>query len=176
MHRGFQSQLNNFRANKSEFESVSFRSIENMQGQDGDKKKMKRFRYADIGSVSLRGITKKIESNMVVDHELKEKAATQLNDWINRRVTGYLIFQNTMTHNSVEHGEKDNLKGMGVHQNNVMGQKWKNLNEEYRDEYRNLAKEYRKILRKEIEAYENYDDITELIELFDQKIKKIRKE
>jgi hypothetical protein len=172
------SPPSHFQRMRAENDMVNFRSIENMQGYgyDGDKKKSKRFRHADIGSTSLRGITKKIESTNEVNPEIREKAINELNDWINRRVTGYLIFQNTMNSNPVEITDKDNYKELGIHMNNVTGQKWKNMNEEDRDEYKNLAKEYRKMLRKEIEAYENYDDITDLIEKFDRKIKKIRKE
>lgn len=166
---------------KKEIKYETFRTLDNLAPSnlsDAERKKLnKRFRHVDIGSTSLRGITKNIASSGDnIDPEVKEKAINQLNEWINRRVTGYLIFQNTMNQNPLEQTDKGNYKELGIHLNNITGQKWKNLNDEDRDEYRNLAKEYRKILRKEIEAYENYDDITDLIEQFDQKIKKIKKE
>lgn len=65
---------------------------------------------------------------------------------------------------------------MGVHLNSVAGSKWKGLTESEKEEYKNIAKEYRKMFRREIEEYENYEDLTDLIEKLDYKIKKLRKD
>lgn len=147
-------------------------SIDNMPTID---KKMVKRRYLDIGSHSLRNLRKEFETKEDdLDQEAREKAVNSLNDWINRRITGYLIFQNTVSAGKGE--DKLAYKEMGVHLNSVAGQKWKGLPEEEKEEYKMLAKYYRRIFRDEIYTYENYDDFTSLIEKLDIKIKKLKKE
>jgi len=135
-----------------------------------DKKKKRRF--TEIGSHSLRNLKKEFEHKD--DSETgREKALSSLSDWINRRITGYLIFQNTLNTNG---NEKSTYREAGVHLNSVAGQKWKSLTESEKEEYKVIAKEYRKSFRREIEEYENYEDLTDLIEKLDYKIKNLRKE
>lgn len=137
------------------------------------EKRIKR-RFLEIGSHSLRNLKKEFESKDEEDEEgARDKAISSLNDWINRRITGYLIFQNTINTKS---DEKSNYRELGIHLNSIAGQKWKGLTEEEKEEYKNLAKKFRKTFREEIENYENYDDFTSLIEKLDIKIKKLKKE
>ncbi len=148
-----------------------FNNITNIENFATTDKKKKR-RFMEIGSHSLRNLKKEFE-NKDDDETTRNKAIASLNDWINRRITGYLVFQNTL---SSKMGDKNNYREMGIHLNSVAGSKWKSLNDDERDEYKNLAKDYRKAFRREIEEYENYDDLADLIEKLDVKIKKIKKE
>lgn len=153
---------------------VKFKSLEN---EASTEKKRRRLRFPDIESHSLRNLTKSFDPMEYPDNnKLKNKAIGSLNDWINRRITGYLVFQNTINSNQIERDEKKGFKQMGFHLNKLTGQKWKNLTEEEREEYKELAKDFRKNFRKEIEEYENYEDVTDLIEKLDHRIKKIKKE
>jgi HMG (high mobility group) box len=142
------------------------------EAQTADRKKR---RFVEIGSVSLRNLKKEFDSkDDDPTDETKEKAVEKMNDWINRRITGYLIFQNTLNQSRID--DKTNYKELGVHLNSVAGQKWKSLPEEEKAEYKGLAKYYRRQFRDEIENYESYDDFTTLIERLDHKIKRLRKE
>jgi Chromatin-associated proteins containing the HMG domain len=149
-----------------------FNNITNLNSNFVSTDKKKKRRFLEIGSHSLRNLKKEFE-NKEDDEATRNKAIASLNDWINRRITGYLVFQNTI---SSKLDDKNNYREMGIHLNSVAGSKWKNLTEDERDEYKNLAKAYRKAFRKEIEEFENYEDLTDLIERLDTKIKKLKKE
>lgn len=134
--------------------------------------KKKKVRILDLGSNSLRNLKKEFDNKALENDTVKNQAITCLSDWINRRLTGYLIFQNTLGATN----EKSQLKGMGVHLNSLAGKKWKELPEGERNEYNELAKSFRKEFRLEIENYDNYDNYDDLIEKLDRKIKKLKKD
>lgn len=144
-------------------------------------KKKKRSRFNEIESQSLRNLKREIEkaeeefdgSNKV---QKREKVIATLNDWINRRITGYLIFQNTMNTDPEETKDKAAYIEKGMHLNSVMGKKWKSLTEKEKEEYRALAKEYRKPFKLEVQHLENFASVNDLLETLDEKIKKIKKE
>lgn len=145
-----------------------------------DRKKRK-IRFSDIDSQALRNVKKTIEEKENASpNDMKDRAndtaVTKLLDWINRRITGYLLFQNTVSHDPRNMKEKEQYSEMGVHLNHLIGQKWKALSPEERDEYRLLAKQYRRDFKKDIEIYHESEDLTDLIESLDLKIKKLKKE
>lgn len=143
-----------------------------MNNQDTVKKRRKNFKESDINSQSLKKLKKICESS---DQEgsmsKKEKLISSLNDWINRRITGYLIFQNSM---NGEGAKRPGISDTGVHLNHATGSKWKTMSEKEKEEYKNLAKEYRKIFKREVEECENLENTNDIIEEFDEKIKKIK--
>jgi len=145
-----------------------------------DRKKRK-IRFSDIDSQALRNMKKEIEekenaSPGDLKDTAKDTAVNKLLDWINRRITGYLLFQNTVSHDPRNLKEKEQYSELGVHLNHLIGQKWKALSAEEKDEYRLLAKKYRKDFKKDIEIYHETEDLTDLIESLDLKIKKLKKE
>lgn len=67
-----------------------FKSLEN---EASTEKKRRRIRFPEIDSHSLRNLTKTFDHRDYNDqNNLKNKAIGSLNDWINRRITGYLVF------------------------------------------------------------------------------------
>lgn len=101
----------------------------------------------------------------------KRARVKDLHDWINRRVTGYLIFQNTMQDMGLEKEHKDE------HLNRIAGDKWKALTKAEREEYRSLAMNARVQLKREFRNVEiDNPDIKDLQELVEKRIKKVKKE
>ena len=93
-----------------------------------------------------------------------------LHDWINRRVTGYLIFHNTM-HDGLDKDDEDD------HLNRLAGKKWQELSKVEKEEYNSFAMNVRVSLKKQFKDVDNDDpELKELQERVDQKIKKIKKE
>lgn len=152
--------------------STAKKQQRDMNNQDTVKKRRKNFKETDINSQSLKKL-KKICENTDQDGSAtkKEKLISSLNDWINRRITGYLIFQNSMNNTT---GKRPGISDTGVHLNHATGSKWKTMSEKEKEEYKNLAKEYRKIFKREVEECENLENTNDIIEEFDEKIKKIK--
>jgi len=152
--------------------STARKQQRDMNNQETVKKRRKNFKETDINSQSLKKL-KKICENTEQDGSAtkKEKLISSLNDWINRRITGYLIFQNSM--NSAG-SKRPGISDTGVHLNHATGSKWKTMSEKEKEEYKNLAKEYRKIFKREVEECENLENTNDIIEEFDEKIKKIK--
>lgn len=143
--------------------------------------KRNRPRFFDIESQSLRNLLKEFEEKENSDPNSttpidKKKAAKALHDWINRRITGYLIFQNTLNNDPDTIKDKEHSTELGIHQNHLIGQKWKTLTKEEKDEYKKLAVEYRKNFRGTIDELESTGNLNELIESLDNQIKKIKRE
>jgi len=105
----------------------------------------------------------------------KEKMMTSLSDWINRRITGYLVFQNTMN-SDPDQDKEGGISETGVHLNQAMGKRWKSLSEEEREEFKALAKDFRKDFKQDLEENEDFDDTDALIETLDERIKKLKRE
>ena len=100
-----------------------------------------------------------------------ERGIHNLHDWINRRVTGYLIFQNTMHDQGLEKEREDD------HLNRIAGKKWKKLTKAEKEEYKSLALSTRVLFKKEFREVDKDDpDWSELQELIDQKLKRVKKE
>ena len=97
-----------------------------------------------------------------------ERGVHNLHDWINRRVTGYLIFQNSV---HVEKGDEED------HLNSVTGKKWKALTKAEKEEYKSIALNARVDLKKEFDNVDIDDEeIKDLQEQIEKKLKKIKKE
>jgi len=150
----------------------------NYNNQETTKKK-KKVTENGLDSQALRNIKKEIEKKEGMeeefddDHDLKgseDKLTSYLCNWINRRITGYLLFQNTM--NSSISDKDKGISETGVHLNHTMGSKWKALTEREKQEYKNLALQYRAIFKREVE--EKPHKTKDLLEEFDEKIKKIK--
>ena len=93
-----------------------------------------------------------------------------LHDWINRRITGYLIFQNTFA-GTIGRG-KD-----GSHLNSIAGQQWKKLSKAEKEEYKSLALNVRVNLKKEYRDVDKESpELKELQDLIEKAIKKVKKE
>eukprot|EP00331_Platyophrya_macrostoma_P020065 CAMPEP_0176475834 /NCGR_PEP_ID=MMETSP0127-20121128/43818_1 /TAXON_ID=938130 /ORGANISM="Platyophrya macrostoma, Strain WH" /LENGTH=452 /DNA_ID=CAMNT_0017871457 /DNA_START=1 /DNA_END=1359 /DNA_ORIENTATION=- len=106
------------------------------------------------------------------DSGAKKVRVKGLHDWINRRVTGYLIYQNTI-HD--EGGlEKDHA---GDHLNRVAGEKWKSMSQDEKNEYKEIALRARKFLKKDVRDVDIDDpNIKDLQEVLEKKIKKVKKD
>lgn len=139
-------------------------------------KNKKMSRFCDIESQSLRNLKKEIEEKEKENsdpNQLPEITKAKLKDWINRRITGYLIFQNTLNYHPEISKEKSDCSGLGVHFNQMVGHKWKNLSRDEKEEYKNIAKECRERFRKDLN---DADDLGDLFANFDAQIKKIKRE
>lgn len=100
-----------------------------------------------------------------------ERGIQGLHDWINRRVTGYLIFQNTMHDEGLEKERDDD------HLNRITGKMWKKLSKTEQEEYKSLALKTRVEFKKEFQDVDkDSPELPELQELIDQKLKKVVKE
>jgi len=132
-------------------------------------KKKKKIKDSGIESQALRNLRKELEKMGDMEDEKDLKPKQKLNDWINRRVTGYLIFQNSMNASNKEKGISDT----GVHLNSSMGKKWKGLNEREKKDYKDLANHYRSVFKREIEEHDS-EKAKDLIEMLDEKIKKVK--
>ena len=141
-----------------------------------------------IGSQSLRKMKKGYNSNKenIEDTSThKRVAAEPLRDWINRRITGYLIFRNTVKAypGYMEELKKKNEEEYG-HMNKAMGNIWRNLDSQERSLYDDIALNYRKAYTAKVDALVNSDctgrSLGELMEEFDQTstrlVRKIEKE
>lgn len=94
-----------------------------------------------------------------------------LHDWINRRVTGYLVFQNTIHDIGLEKERE------GDHLNRVAGEKWKGLSKGEKEEYKGLALKARINLKKEFQDVDIEDPhIKELQEIVEKRLKKVKKD
>jgi len=142
------------------------------------RKEFKKYRYSEIDSHSLRNLYKSIiekeNSDPTSDEKITKDTLDSLHDWVNRRITGYLIFRNTISENDDE--ELKHSSELGIHANHHIGQKWKQLTTKEKKEYQDLARSYRKLFKEEVIIPENYSDLIELLETVDVKIKKIKKE
>jgi len=99
----------------------------------------------------------------------KERGPQGLHDWINRRVTGYLIFHNTVHDEGLE---KD-----GDHLNRQTGKLWQAMSKAEKEEYNSFAMNTRVSLKKQYRDIDIDDpELTEMQEKVDLKIKKIKKE
>lgn len=141
------------------------------------KPQQSRSRFHDIGSQSLRNLKKEMdrEEGSVSKEQNREKLLVSLNDWLNRRLTGYLIFQNTLNSDPDGADERQGYAEKGIHLNRVMGVKWKKLSEKERGEYKKIAQDQRKVIKKELEDLDDLDS-SGLYEELDDKIKKIKRE
>lgn len=141
------------------------------------KSNVRRERHTDIGSQSLRNLRRELEKRDDEDDgKNKGNIIASLHDWINRRITGYLVFQNTMNSDPEGLKDKGGISETGVHLNHSMGRRWKALSESEREEYKKLAIDYRKRFKQEIEEYDDSEKADDLLEMLDAKIKKIKRE
>ena len=154
-----------------------------IKDETSTKKKIQqqKLRLTDIGSQSLRNLRKDIEKEVGDDDSIskpktKERILLSLNEWINRRVTGYLVFQNTLNSDPETAEERQLYADKGIHLNKIMGEKWKKLSQREREEFKALAKEQGSIMKDElVETIEN-ENINSMLEILDEKIKKIKRE
>lgn len=88
---------------------------------------------------------------------------------LNRKITGYLVFKNTIM------GE---LRGLekGMHINHLVGEKWKKLSRDEKENYEIFANTQRKVIKKEIEAARQQGDVSDSLEALSMKVKKLKKE
>ena len=94
-----------------------------------------------------------------------------LHDWINRRITGYLVFQNTIRDNKPEKESSDE------HLNALTGKMWKEFSKSEREEYKNLALDARADFKRDYEDVSlDHPDLKELQESIERRLKKIKKE
>ena len=99
------------------------------------------------------------------------KRISGLHDWINRRITGYLVFQNTI------HGTLEKEDFRDSHLNRVAGQKWRVLSKAEKEQYKMLALKVRVELKKEFrDVDKDSPELKELQELIEKEIKKVKKE
>jgi len=140
--------------------------------------KKRRFNYSgEPEPKSLEALLKREKEEMEnAKKQLKTRAIEDLGSWINARITGYLIFANSINdslHHGVKHSHK---KEKGIHLNSLTGKKWKSLTEEEREEYRQLAIKYRIQAKNEIKEKAGDMELSEIIEQLEKSFKKLKKE
>lgn len=90
-----------------------------------------------------------------------------VNQWIDQKVNGFLIFQNTL---------REQTEGPMEDFNKYASEKWFHLSKPERDEYSVLALNTRAELKQEFQALsESTSDINQLQELLEQRIKLLKK-
>ena len=100
-----------------------------------------------------------------------DRGVHSLHDWINRRITGYLIFQNTIHDENAERGGRE-----GDHLNRLTGKKWKKLSKSEQEEYKSLAMNARVDLKKEFKDVDkDSPELADFQEQIEKKLKKIKK-
>ena len=97
-------------------------------------------------------------------------------DWINRRVTGYMIFQNSVDKDLKDIKMDDIDLDHTKHMNSLVGKKWKSLTPTAREEYKSIAMQTRVDFKKELDRMENVEDFKDIYSDFITRIKKIKKD
>jgi len=97
-------------------------------------------------------------------------------DWINRRVTGYMIFQNSINKDfkEIKMDDDGTTSDTNKHTNSLVGKKWKGLMPLEKEEFRTIAAQVRLDLKKEVE-HMNLEDYDQVYSLLVSKIKKVKK-
>jgi len=138
-----------------------------------------------LDSTALRGLksvfrsyqANKADEETQSENKKDEKSPQELlKDWINRRITGYLVFRNT---NCLEKGEKGVKKegsdGTVEHLNKSMGAMWKGLSDKDKGIYLKIANHYRKLFKGQVDSLEDISKFSDLLDYFDETSKKIKK-
>ena len=97
-------------------------------------------------------------------------------DWINRRITGYMLFQNSIDKDMKDIKMDDiDVDHHTKHMNSLVGKKWKSLNPSAREEYKAIAMQNRVDFKKELDCMDNLEDFKLLCSHFIGKVKKVKK-
>ena len=97
-------------------------------------------------------------------------------DWINRRVTGYMIFQNSVDKATKDIELDDVELDLTKHMNSLVGKKWKSLTPTAKEEYKSIAIRARVDFKKELDHMENLEDFKDVYSDFIGRIKKVKKD
>jgi len=99
-------------------------------------------------------------------------------DWINRRVTGYMIFQNSIVKDfkDVRMDDMGSNTDQHKHMNSLVGKKWHGLTKLQKEEYKNIASQARLDLKKEIDQMGGIENYEEVYGNLLDKIKRVKKE
>ena len=107
---------------------------------------------------------------------LNRNSKEGLVDWINRRVTGYMIFQNSVDKDMKDITMDDIDLDHTKHMNSLVGKKWKSLSPTAKEEYKSIAMQTRVNFKKELDRMENVEDFKDIYSDFISRIKKVKKD
>lgn len=146
------------------------RPYESRQQQRGPRSRAYKVEAESSDSSGDRKMESGDTDNSNATPSKKGERVKGLHDWINRRLTGYLVYQN-----SIQDGELER-EYEGDHLNRVAGQKWRSMSKTEQEVYKSIALKARVQLKKEFrDAGKDDPELADLQEVVEKRIRKVKK-